>query len=199
MADRKHSETNVLPLRTKNIVLGITGSIAAYKAPELIRALRAMGADVRCILTENGARFVTPLTLQTLSCNMVYDGMFDPVVWDIQHISLSRKADVVVVAPATADAIARFADGRADDLLSSVVLATRSPILICPAMNENMWTHPATQENVRRLKKFGYRFVAPEKGELACGVVGGGRLAALDSILQRIVSLVIGDRRKTSL
>lgn len=177
-------------LGNREIVLGVSGSIAAYKAPELVRLLRAKGANVSCILTENGARFVTALTLQTLSCNQVYSGMFDPFVWDIEHISLAKKADIIVVAPATADVIARFASGRADDLLSSTVLAADAPVLICPAMNDKMWDHPATRENVARLKRFGYHFVAPETGELACGTVGTGRLAPLPAIVEAIEKIV---------
>ncbi|MFH1367718.1 MAG: flavoprotein [Elusimicrobiota bacterium] len=178
-------------LRGKNIVLGITGSIAAYKAPELVRKLKKLGADVTCVLTENGARFVTPLTLQTLSQNKVYVGMFDPFVWDIEHISLSKKADIIVIAPATADIIARISWGRADDLLSSIVLSAKKvPVLLCPAMNENMWNHPATQENIKRARGYGYRIVQPEEGELACGVRGVGRLADLENIVQRITDII---------
>ncbi|MCX5777897.1 MAG: hypothetical protein NTU66_01545 [Elusimicrobia bacterium] len=173
------------------IVIGICGGIAAYKIPELIRLLRAAHMDIRCVLTVNGARFVTPLTVQTLSRNRVYEGMFDPADWDIEHISLADDADVVVVAPATADTIARLAAGRADDLLSSVILATGAPVMVCPAMNEKMWLHPATQKNVALLKKYGYTFVDPESGELACGVTGVGRLASLDTIVRRIKELLV--------
>src|SRR3989339_1852815 len=137
-------------LKGKEIVVGITGSIAAYKAPELVRLLKKEGAGVSYILTENGARFVTPLTLQTVSGSPVYQGMFDPFVWDIEHISLAQKADLIVIAPATADMIARLACGRADDLLSSVVLASNAPVLICPAMNDRMWHHPATYANAQK-------------------------------------------------
>lgn len=179
-------------LKDKEIVLGVTGGIAAYKVPELVRMLRKKQAKVSCILTENGARFVTPLTLQTLSGSKVYEGMFDPFVWDIEHISLAKKADVVVVVPATADVIARLAHGRADDLVCSVVLATEAPVLFCPAMNERMWLHPATQDNAERLVKFGYGMVKPEEGELACGVEGVGRLASLDVIVEAIEQAVRG-------
>jgi phosphopantothenoylcysteine synthetase/decarboxylase len=176
------SEKNKIP----RVILGICGGIAAYKTPELIRLLRAARLDVSCVLTANGARFVTPLTLQTLSRNRVYEGMFDPADWDIEHISLADDADVVVVAPATADTLARLAAGRADDLLSSVILATSAPVVVCPSMNEKMWLHPATQKNVAVLKKYGYRFIEPESGELACGVTGVGRLAALDVIVRGV-------------
>ncbi|MGA2091319.1 MAG: flavoprotein [Endomicrobiales bacterium] len=175
---------------SKHIILGICGGIAAYKMPDLIRLLRAECMDVTCVLSENGARFVTPLTVQTLSRNRVYEGMFDPSDWDIEHIALADKADIVVVAPATADTLARLAAGRADNLLSSVILATQAPIVVCPAMNEKMWVHPATQHNVAVLKKFGYRFIEPESGELACGVSGVGRLASLDIIVKTIKEIV---------
>ena len=166
----------------KKIVLGVCGSIAAYKAAELARAFKKLGADVTCVLTRNGARFITALTLQTLTGNKVYEDMFDTFVPDIEHIALSKSADIVVIAPATADVIARLAAGRADDLLASVVLSTRKPVLICPAMNDNMWLHQATVDNVKRLEKFGYKFVQPAKGELACGDEGIGRLADIKDI-----------------
>jgi phosphopantothenoylcysteine synthetase/decarboxylase len=177
-------------LKGKEVVLGICGGIAAYKAPELVRLLRADGANVTCVLTANGARFVTPLTLQTLSCNKVYTDMFEPFVWDIEHISLAKKADVIAVAPATADVMARMAQGRADDLLTSVILAGSAPVLVCPSMNERMWLHPATRENVQRLVKYGYHFVQPEKGELACGDIGVGRLAGLPVIFDAIKEIL---------
>jgi len=177
-------------LKGKEIVLGVCGSIAAYKAPELIRMLRSCGARVTCILTANGARFITALTLSTVSGNRVCEGMFDPSVWDTEHISLARKADIVVLAPASADAIARLAAGRADDLLSSVVLATESPVLVCPAMNDRMWKHPATRSNVKRLEEYGYKFVQPEEGALACGETGTGRLAGLEKIQQSIEKII---------
>jgi phosphopantothenoylcysteine synthetase/decarboxylase len=182
-------------LKGKEIVLGICGSIAAYKVPELIRMLKSADARVSCILTKNGAHFVTPLTLQTLSCNQVYQGMFDPVVWDIEHISLAQKADLIAVVPASADALSRFASGRAEDLLSSVILAAASPVLLCPAMNERMWIHPATQANVEHLKEYGYHFVLPEKGELACGVTGVGRLANLETVYRAIIGVIGTDRK----
>ncbi len=191
MKRARNKPRNAGSMNGKEVVLGICGGIAAYKVPELIRLLRCENARVSCILTGNGARFVTPLTLQTLSNQRVYEDMFDTSVWDIEHISLADRADIIVVVPATADTIARLAIGRAEDLLSSVILAAKKPILICPAMNENMWLHPATQANVRSLKSYGYHFVPPERGELACGVTGAGRLASLDTIavaIERILT-----------
>jgi len=191
MPKQRSKATGHKSLKGKNILLCICGGIAAYKAPELVRSLYKAGANVTCLLTENGARFVTPLTLQTLSGNRVYQDMFDNSVWDIEHISLGKLADIIVVAPATADAIARFAGGRAEDLLSSVILAARSPVLVCPAMNERMWLHPATQENAERLKRFGYYFVEPREGLLACGDTGIGKLADMEDILKKIESVII--------
>jgi phosphopantothenoylcysteine decarboxylase/phosphopantothenate--cysteine ligase len=173
-------------LKGKEIILGICGGIAAYKACELIRMLRSEGTAVSCILTKNGSKFVTPLSLQTLSRNPVYQEMFDNAVWDIEHISLAQRADAIVVIPATADTIAKFANGRAEDLLSSVVLATTSPVLVCPAMNENMWLHPATQKNISLLKSYKYHIIEPQKGELACGAEGVGRLADLGNIMKAV-------------
>lgn len=190
MKNQKNKVSGPGLLKNKQVILGICGGIAAYKAPELVRALRKMEAEVTCILTKNGERFVTPLTLQTLSGNRIYQEMFDNTVWDIEHISLAKKADIIAVAPATADALARFACGRAEDLLSSVILATSAPVLICPAMNEKMWLHPATKGNVERLKQYGYNFVAPRKGLLACGDQGIGRLAELDDITDSIKSIL---------
>jgi phosphopantothenoylcysteine synthetase/decarboxylase len=171
-------------LKNKRILLGVCGSIAAYKAPELVRKFVKLGAKVTCVLTRNGARFVTPLTLKTLSGGKVYEDMWDPYEPDIEHISLSKAPDLIVIAPATADVIARLSWGRADDLLASVVLATRKPVLICPAMNDKMWLHKATKDSVVRLKKYGYKFVEPAKGALACGDEAVGRLAALDDIIE---------------
>ena len=186
---RKNKQVSAL-LKGKTILLGICGGIAAYKMPELVRALRRAQADVICLATENGLRFVTALTLQTLSNNRVYTDMFDESVWDIEHISLAKKADIIVVAPATADAIARFASGRAEDLLSSVILAAHSPVLVCPAMNDKMWEHPATKANVGRLKEYGYSFSGPQKGQLACGDVGMGKLAELEEIIGKITAIL---------
>ena len=186
----KNNNSRTSVLSGTQIVLGVCGGIAAYKVPELVRSLCKKGAEVTCVLTENGARFVTALTLSTLSGNRVYADMFDESVRDIEHISLAKKADIIVVAPATADAIARFAGGRAEDLLSSVILAAQSPVLICPAMNERMWLHPATKENTEKLKRYGYYFVEPLKGLLACGDTGIGKLAAIDNIEDKIADIL---------
>ncbi|MBN1822829.1 MAG: phosphopantothenoylcysteine decarboxylase [Endomicrobiales bacterium] len=173
-------------LKNKNVIVGVCGGIAAYKACELVRILVKSGASVTCLLTENGAKFITPLTLRTLSKNKVYCDMFEDAEWDIEHVSLADKADAVIIAPATADVMARLASGRAEDLLSSVVLASRAPVVICPSMNENMWKHPATRKNEKTLAGYGYVIVEPDKGELACGKTGEGRLAKPERIAQKV-------------
>jgi phosphopantothenoylcysteine synthetase/decarboxylase len=190
MKKQRKNEHMSAPLKGKTILLGICGGIAAYKMPELVRALRKAQAEVVCLVTENGLRFVTALTLKTLSNNRVYTDMFDDSVWDIEHISLAKKSDLIVVAPATADAIARFAAGRAEDLLSSVILAARSPVLVCPAMNDKMWSHPATRANVERLKEYGYNFEGPQNGQLACGDTGMGKLSEIDDIVSKITAIL---------
>ena len=165
-------------LKDKSVVLGITGGIAAYKGAELCRLLVKAGARVRVVMTEAAKKFIGPLTLQTLSGAPVADDLFDAdAEARIGHIRLGDEADLIVVAPATADSIARFAAGRADDLLAAVVLASRAPVLLAPAMNVNMWGNPLVQQNLGRLVALGrFRTVGPDAGELACGWVGEGRL-----------------------
>ena len=176
-----------MSLKGKNIILGVCGGIAAYKACDVIRGLVKLGANVECILTENGSKFITPLTLQTLSKNKVHTGMFDVAQeWDISHVSLAKKADIIAIVPATADIVARMASGRADDLLSCTVLASKAKILVCPAMNTNMLSHKSTQINISTLKSFEYKFIMPESGELACGDFGDGRLAPVEDIISAI-------------
>jgi len=162
----------------RRILLAVTGGIAAYKAPELVRALQRVGHAVRCITTPEALRFVSPLVLQSLSGEAVRSDLFDPgEEGTIGHIELADWADLVIVAPATANMMARLAHGLADDLVSTVALATRAPILLAPAMNVNMWQNPATQANWSLLQARGLRFVGPEPGELACGWEGQGRMA----------------------
>ncbi|MDR1952335.1 MAG: hypothetical protein LBQ37_02325 [Elusimicrobiota bacterium] len=180
-----------MPLKSKNIILGITGSIAAYKACDIIRKLVKEGANVECILTKRAAEFITPLTLQTLSKNKVHTHMFGKNHnWDIEHISLAKKADIILIAPASADSIARFAAGRADDLLSCTVLASKAKIIICPAMNSNMYNHKAVRNNISILESFGYKIIPAQKGELACGDSGDGRLALIDTIISETVKCI---------
>ena len=162
----------------RTIVIGVTGSIAAYKACELVRLFVKNGDDVHVVMTESAKEFVTPLTFRTLSKNPVQCDMFaDPLSWKPEHVSLAVAADVLLVAPATANILAKMAHGIADDLLSSIALATRAPVWVAPAMNDGMWDNPATQENLDCLKRRGVRIVAPAVGELACGTSGPGRMA----------------------
>ncbi|MEI7832715.1 MAG: bifunctional phosphopantothenoylcysteine decarboxylase/phosphopantothenate--cysteine ligase CoaBC [bacterium] len=183
------------------VVLGVTGSIAAYKAAEIVRALRALRdpaaperrVNVRVILTANGAQFITPVTLQTLTGNKVYTDTFaDADAWDVQHIGLADDADVLLIAPASANIIAKLAHGLADDLLSSVALAVTAPLLVAPAMNVHMWEHTATQENVATLATRGVSFIGPAVGELACGYTGNGRLAPVPEIVAAVERLFLG-------
>ena len=175
-------------LKNKNIVIGITGGIAVYKVCELVRSLIKAGANVECIMTENAEKFVTALTFQSLSKNKVYCDMFDTSRWEIEHVSLAKKADIVIVVPATANTIAKLAFGIADNLVCSTVLATKAKVVICPAMNENMYTHPATVKNLQTLKDYNYKIVDCKKGLLACGTVGNGCLADVETIVQTIIS-----------
>ena len=166
------------------VVLGVTGSIAAYKACELVRLLVKRGDDVHVVMTEHARAFVTPLTFQTLSRNPVECDLFeDPQDWKPGHVSLAAAADLVVVAPATANILAKMAHGLADDLLSSTLLATKAPVVVAPAMNTGMWENPATQANVAALAARGVRVVQPGTGELACGTAGAGRMAEPSEIL----------------
>lgn len=171
------------------ILLVISGSIAAYKSLELIRRLREQDIAVRCILTEGGAQFVTPLSVASLSEHPVYTDLFslkDEV--EMGHIRLSREADLIVVAPASADLLAKMAHGYAPDLASATLLAANKPILVAPAMNAQMWANPATQRNIAQLKQDGIRFIEPAEGVLACGEVGAGRMAEPATILEAILS-----------
>lgn len=164
-------------LIAKRILLGVSGGIAAYKSAELVRGLRAAGVEVRVVMTAGARRFITPLTLQALSGQPVRTELFDAEAEaGMGHIELARWADAVLVAPASADLLARLAQGRADDLLATLCLATRAPLLLAPAMNQAMWSHPATVANVRLLAGRGARLLGPEAGEQACGETGPGRM-----------------------
>lgn len=171
-------------LNGRSILLIIGGGIAAYKTPELIRQFKAAGADVRCILTQSGAQFVTPLTLSSVSGDKVYDTLFDLMSEaEMGHIQLSRDADLIIVAPATADMMGKMAHGLANDLASTTLLATNKPVLIAPAMNVQMWLHEATQSNLSVLAGRGIQFVGPNEGDMACGETGMGRMSEPDEIL----------------
>lgn len=172
-------------LRDKRIVLGVTGGIAAYKAVELLRLLTKAGADVHVIMTRSAEEFVAPLTFQTLSANPVHTELFNLIAErEIGHISLADRADLFIIAPATANIIGKIAGGIADDMLSTTVMATKAPVLLAPAMNVNMYTNPIYRENEAKLRRHGYLFVPPEKGALACGWEGEGKLAAPETIYE---------------
>ena len=166
------------------IVLGVTGSIGAYKAGDLIRHLRDVGYGVTCVMTQRATQFLAPLTLQALSERRVYTDLFDLHTPQIIHTTLADHAKVILVAPATANVIGKFANGVADDLLTCVLLATRAKIILAPAMNVHMWQHPAVQRNVTTLKRLGVRFVGPDIGRLACGYEAIGHLADIEEILR---------------
>jgi phosphopantothenoylcysteine decarboxylase/phosphopantothenate--cysteine ligase len=171
----------------KRVLLIIAGGIAAYKSLEVIRRLREREVAVRCILTKAGGQFVTPLSIASLSGDKVFTELFSLTdEAGMGHIKLSRDADLVVVAPATADLIGKMANGLADDLASTALLATDKPVLIAPAMNPEMWAHPATERNVARVVSDGVQLIGPEQGEMACGETGFGRMAEPDDIVQAI-------------
>lgn len=178
-------------LENKKIVLGITGGIAAYKAAELTRALIKAGAQVRVIMTRSAAEFITPLTMQTLSKWPVYTEMFAPTdQYDMAHIALADWADAFVIAPATGNVIGKAASGIADDLLTTTLMAQNKPALICPAMNDRMLANPVVQDNIRKLKKFGYTVMESAVGELACKTSGSGRLPEIPDILDALETLL---------
>ncbi|MCA1748877.1 MAG: bifunctional phosphopantothenoylcysteine decarboxylase/phosphopantothenate--cysteine ligase CoaBC [Sphingomonadales bacterium] len=179
----------------KRILLIVGGGIAAYKACELVRLIRKAGGAVTCVLTEGGSHFVTPMTLAALSEARVYQSL-----WDLKdeaemgHIQLSREADLIVVCPATADLLARMATGIADDLATTLLLATDTPVMAVPAMNVRMWEHPATRRNVDRLRAYGVRIMPPDEGAMACGEYGEGRLPDPQAIFDEIEALIAADR-----
>ena len=178
-------------LKGKKIVLGVTGGIAAYKAAELVRELVRSGAEVFVVMTRSAQEFITPLTLQTLSGNKVATDLFSLLEEsEIGHISLADRADILVIAPATANIIGKIAGGIADDMLSTVVMATQAPVLLAPAMNVHMWENSVTQENIQKLRARGYHFIDPEAGELACGYEGKGRLAEIPAIVEEVQTLL---------
>ena len=177
------------------IVLGVTGGIAVYKACELLRLLQKRGIDVFVVMTQNACRFVAPLTFETLSGHPVAVDTFDrPQTWEVEHIALAKRADLFMIAPATADIIGKMACGIADDMLSTTVMATRAPVLIAPAMNTGMWENAAVQQNVKTLRARGVEIVAPVSGHLACGDNGAGKLEDVAVIAERACELLFAKK-----
>ena len=173
-----------------NIVIGITGGIAAYKACGIINYLKKEGANVNVIMTKNACNFITPLTIETLSKNKVVIDMFDlPDYRDVKHISLANN-DLILVVPATANIIGKIANGIADDMLSTTIMATKSTVIFAPAMNNGMYENPIVQANIEKLKSYGYKFIEPVYGNLACGVSAKGKLANNEDIIDYVKVLV---------
>jgi phosphopantothenoylcysteine decarboxylase len=173
------------------ILLGITGSIAAYKAADLASQLVKRGATVTAVMTRDAQEFITPLTLQTLTKRPVVTGLYDEKEsWRPGHIQLADEAELILIAPATANCLAKLAHGFADDALTAIALATKAKFLHAPAMNGKMWMHPATQQNVATLKSWGHEFIGPEEGMLACGYEGIGRLWPVEGIVERALALL---------
>lgn len=178
-------------LNRKTILLGLSGSIALYRSCELVRELKSLGADVACIMTKSAQQFVTPLTFQALSGRKVYADPFSSEEdYAVLHTTLADQADLILICPASANLIARLAAGMADDLVTSVVLASKAKVLIAPAMNDNMFANKITQENIQKLKKAGHQFVEPVEGDLVCGRVGMGHIAEQTTILQHVKSIL---------
>ena len=176
-----------MDLTGREIVLGVTGGIAAYKSAEVVSRLRHLGANVHVIMTKNATEFVSPLTFQTLSANQVVTDTFQaPEYWNVEHVALAKRAEAFVIAPATANIMAKMACGIADDMLSTTVLATKAPVLLAPAMNTGMWTAAATQANLKTLQERGIQFIGPESGILACGDEGAGRMSEPETIVAAI-------------
>ena len=172
------------------IVLGVTGSIGAYRSGDIVRHLRDAGYAVTCVMTQRATKFISPTTLQALSDRKAYTDLFDADEAHVVHTALADRARLVVVAPATANIIGKFANGLADDLLSCLLLATRAKLIFAPAMNVHMWQHPTVQRNVQTLKKLGVRFVGPDVGKLACGYEAIGHIAEAEEIVRTVKQLV---------
>lgn len=180
-------------LQRKTVLHILTGSIAAYKTGDLIQVLRENGARVVCVMTESAKKFITPLTLRAVSGSAVYHDFFSPdTPYDVLHTSLAEEADVILVAPASANFIARLAGGMADDLASCIILATRRPVVIVPAMNDHMYEHPLTRKNIGILRDIGYHFVEPVEGPLVCGKTAVGHISDAATITQALCTALRG-------
>ncbi|WP_129596354.1 bifunctional phosphopantothenoylcysteine decarboxylase/phosphopantothenate--cysteine ligase CoaBC [Anaerophilus nitritogenes] len=179
----------------KNVVVGITGGIAAYKGVDVVSKLKKQGFEVFVIMTKSAQEFINPLTFQSLSQNYVITDMFkEPKTWEVEHISLAQKGDLFVVVPATANVIGKIANGIADDMLTTTVMATKAPVLLAPAMNTNMYENSIVQENIKKLKDFGYYFIEPAEGRLACGDIGRGKLPEPEEIVKEASLLLKNEK-----
>lgn len=195
MKSPKQAKRNLL---NKTILLIVSGSIAAYKIGDLVSLLRSAGARVICVMTESAKHFVTPLVLRALSGNKVYenkDFFSEGTPYDVVHTSLAEEADLVLAAPASADLIARFAAGMADDLAACIVLATQRPVVIAPAMNDQMYSHPLTQANIRKLQQAGYQFIDPVEGHLVCGKEAMGHISDPETIYDSVCKILQGKNK----
>lgn len=178
-------------LKGKTILIGVAGGIAAYKVCDLVRRLIEQKGEVHLMMTKAATQFVTPLTFQTLSGHPVHTDLFDLTrEQEIGHISLADRADLILIAPATADILAKIAHGLCDDLVTTVLCATKAPVILAPSMNVNMWQNPITQENVAKLKKIGYTILEPAEGPLACGWEGKGRLPETEILVGEIIKMI---------
>lgn len=180
-------------MEKKTVVIGVCGGIAAYKACDIVSKLKKLDLNVHVIMTKSACEFVAPMTFQTLSQNFAITDMFEePKTWDVEHISLAKKADTFLIVPATANVIGKIAGGIADDMLTTTVMATKAPVIIAPAMNTNMYENPIVQDNIEKLKGYGYKLVEPASGRLACGDLGRGKLADVDDIVHEVYVSLFG-------
>ncbi len=179
-------------LKGKNIVVGVTGGVAAYKACDIVSRLKKLGAEINVIMTHSATEFVQPQTFQALTQNPVTIDMFEtPRYWEIEHISLAQKADVLLVAPATANIIGKVANGIADDMLSTTIMASTAKVVFAPAMNTKMYQNVIVQENIKKLKALGYSFINPDSGRLACGDIGEGKLCEVEKIIDTVLAIAL--------
>lgn len=186
------------PFQGREIVVGVTGGIAVYKAAGLVSALRQRGAAVTVVMTANAARFVQPLSFAVLSARPVISDLFErPESYETEHIALAQRTELAIVAPATANLLGKLAHGIADDALTTTLIGLACPILLAPAMNHRMWANPIVEANVERLKQLGYHIVEPEEGWLACGERGAGRLASIEAILEAAAAVLSEPRGDT--
>lgn len=184
-------------MEKKEIVLGVTGSIAAYKAAELVSTLTQKNFTVTVVMTESARKFIQPLTFETLSRNRVITDLFaGDKVWECDHIALAQRASLIIIAPASANVIGKIAHGIADDFLTTLVISTTAPVLICPAMNSQMYQNSFVQENIKKLKKANFKFLGPAKGHLACGDEGTGRLIDIPEIVAEVLRILKEPARK---